>query len=946
MPHSDGTQLALERLIALCDQLASASDSADSPHAITKPALEELCDQLAGDADSALGAAVRRLFSIAELWECLAAEEPSAAADMAPFFVSMLEILIAGLSQGTPDEAITRLLSESEDRWGEYLVLLDPALQQAPAADSWDSPYESPEIADDEPAFDAAALLRQLSGLAESESPVVTAAEPPRAEPVAAAKVAVAKQVVAGTPHTPPPPETVSSASNLEDELRELKRDAGLREAFLADALDLFSKIQDLALGLGGSDDRSRLQGLGRCYHTLKGAAGSVGLITLADQIHALEDELEQAESQASDSLIRELEASLAQIERVLSALEAKPVASAPTPMVVVPVPTPEPAARQESQDRSDGDGLIRIPAQRFEELIDLCSELLTLKGAWADRAGRMKQFANTARTCGQRLRGNVEQLGDAAAKQVRGASVRTPIRSEERSFLLRQMTEQCEDLAALADTAREAALPMADDAETLSRLSLRLWDSLQSVRLVKVRGLFQRLARAIREAARIEQRQVETVLLGDHTDADRLLLDKVYEPLLHVVRNAVGHGIEPADERVRVGKLPAGRVLLEAKRDGNTLVISVQDDGKGLDHAAILGKGRRLGLIGSDEQPSTERLNSLIFQPGFSTRAEANALSGRGVGMDVVAREVQQLRGTIELTSLPGQGTRLAIRLPARLSLEHVMVVRLSGQAFAIPSSNIDSVHREAIVVPERDGQAVTVVINGRRLPLVDARMILGHAEPPAHLYPTFLVVTSGTDTVAARVDSVDGPSELVIRPLEPLLAGHPAVSGTSLTTGGEPILALDVAGLLRLARKQSSTSRNGGPNAARPRVLVVDDSLSVRRVAKRNLRALGLEVDEADDGEQALGKIRMRPYRLIMTDLEMPRMDGFALLAELGRTGVLESTSVVVASTLSDPATRRRVEKLGAHRLLAKPVVADELARVVGELLIRDVSPTVASC
>ncbi len=501
-------------------------------------------------------------------------------------------------------------------------------------------------------------------------------------------------------------------------------------------------------------------------------------------------------------------------------------------------------------------------------------------------------------------------------------------------------MSEQCEDLAALGDTAREAALPMAGDAEPLSRLSLRLWDTLQSVRLIKVRGLFQRLARAIREAARIEERTVDVILVGDDTDADRLLLDKVYEPLLHVVRNAVGHGIEPPADRVRGGKPAAGKVTLEARRDGNTLVLAVGDDGNGLDHAAIAAKGRRLGLIGPDEQPTPERLNALIFEPGFSTRASANSISGRGVGMDVVAREVRQLRGRIELTSSPGQGTNLAIRLPARLSLEHVMVVRLNGQAFAVPSSAIDSVHRDGAIIPDGGGEEATVVINGRRLPLVDPKLILAHAEPLAHLYPTFLVVTSGDLTVAIRVDSVDGPLELVLRPLGPLLAGHPAISGTGLTTGGEPVLSFDVAGLLHLARmKDFSTSRRASQFPSRPRVLVVDDSLSVRRVARRNFIALGLDVDEADDGEQALGKLKMRPYRLILTDLEMPRMDGFALLAELGRTGVLETTSVIVASTLSDPATRRRVEKLGARRLLAKPVVAGELARVVSELLTREI-------
>jgi len=185
-----------------------------------------------------------------------------------------------------------------------------------------------------------------------------------------------------------------------------------------------------------------------------------------------------------------------------------------------------------------------------------------------------------------------------------------------------------------------------------------------------------------------------------------------------------------------------------------------------------------------------------------------------------------------------------------------------------------------------------------------------------------------------ALRVDRVEGGLELIVRPLGPLLAGHPAISGVGLTTGGEIIPVLDIAGLLRL-----DCGDGRGPDPARscdrPRALVVDDSLSVRRVATRNLRALGLDVDEASDGEQALGQLRRRPYHLILTDLEMPRMDGFALLAELERTDIQGSIPVVVTSTRHDPETRRRAHSLGARAFVAKPVDPQELAAVVHGLL-----------
>ena len=207
-----------------------------------------------------------------------------------------------------------------------------------------------------------------------------------------------------------------------------------------------------------------------------------------------------------------------------------------------------------------------------------------------------------------------------------------------------------------MAEAARTSAIPLADDADALSRLSLQLWETLQAIRVVPAGCLFQRLTRVARDAARIEGRDVEVVTLGDETGIDRTVQDKAFEPLLHVVRNAVGHGIEPAEDRIKAGKPASGRVTLRARREGNTLVLSVQDDGRGLDYAAIAAKGRRLGLIGAGEEPSLERLNALVFQAGFSTRQEANAISGRGVGMDVVAQEVGLLRGTIALASEPGR--------------------------------------------------------------------------------------------------------------------------------------------------------------------------------------------------------------------------------------------------------------------------------------------------
>jgi CheY-like chemotaxis protein len=468
--------------------------------------------------------------------------------------------------------------------------------------------------------------------------------------------------------------------------------------------------------------------------------------------------------------------------------------------------------------------------------------------------------------------------------------------------------------------------------------LTLQLWESLQAIRIVPVRGLFQRLARVAYDAARVEGRAVDVVMVGEESGLDRAVQDKAFEPLLHVVRNAVGHGIEPPDERRRAGKSAVGRVTLAARRAGNTLVLSVEDDGRGLDYEAIVAKGQRLGLIGTDESPGIDRLNALVFQSGFTTRDEANAISGRGVGMDVVCQEVARLHGTVNLASQWGGGTKLDISLPARLALEQSMVVRVDGQAFPLPVELIELAQAFEPGNVDRVGPHPRVLIRDEFVPLLSAREALGLAPDSAVSCPKLLLILADGDLLALLVDAIDGTRELVVKPLGPLLAGHPAISGTSLSVTGEVVFALSPSGLARCLRKEGSRSERSlspAPASSPVPILVVDDSISVRTVVARCLRSLGHEVEEVSDGLEALGRLRSRCYSLVVSDLEMPRMDGFELVAELNRLAISPKVPVIMASTRTDPGTRRRTLELGAQAFVAKPIDPELLAAKVRELL-----------
>ncbi len=343
-----------------------------------------------------------------------------------------------------------------------------------------------------------------------------------------------------------------------------------------------------------------------------------------------------------------------------------------------------------------------------------------------------------TASVGHSRLQGAIERFRDATPT----LPVRSRLSGERDWAILEQtLTELAEDLALIVDQARTILVALGDRTQILSRLTTQLWDAMQAIRLVPARGLFRKLERVVRDAARSEGRSLEVITRGDDTALDRSILEHVFNPMLHLVRNAVAHGLEPDDVRRAAGKPGAGRITLEVRQEGSAVVLTVEDDGRGLDEASIASKARQLGLIGPDEPIRPERLHSLIFAPGFSTRSVANAVAGRGIGLDVVAQDVSRLRGTIDLCTRPGRGTRFTLRLPARSSLEWALVFRVAGQCFAIPLGEVDRAEVLDTEAAPPIACARMVRVQDRELPLVDARRALGFSTTPGGVCSRLLI-------------------------------------------------------------------------------------------------------------------------------------------------------------------------------------------------------------
>ncbi|MFO0956212.1 MAG: response regulator [Isosphaeraceae bacterium] len=870
----------------------------------------DACDQGPPAARAALQAIPEAapLLRLVELWEIFGADDPPTGEAVQGFLRGACE----RLSRADPGDwagLVSGFEAESNRRWGEYLGLLDPWGGGAEAVAEPEIPAQGP----DEPGVDASALLQLLMGgqapRAGGATPTPPArvvegpAEPPRPE-VRAPAQAPERQPPASDGPSSPAPTPAELLAGL---------DPSLREIFLEEAQELFERIQSIVLELGQGDDAERLGELKRCLHTLKGASLSVGLSSLGNLAHRTEDRLDEAGSSLDDAAIAALESALSQIEGTLGVLAGRPSGGRPSREVERPEPTappesagpvgPRPSLEAASMPidaapespastaESASDGTLRVPAAKVDELMDVVSELLLRRRCWQDQADRARRWSEAARAASLRLRATAEALSGRN-------------RSGLPDGVAAGLAEQAEDLQVLAESIRSSEMPLNDEAEALGRLGLQLWDGLQSARILPIKGLMQRLVRVARDAARAEGRQIDVRTVGDDIGLDRSTQDRAFEPMLHLVRNAVGHGIEAPPERKAAGKPEAGRISIEARREGNAVLVEIQDDGRGLDHARIEAKGRRLGLIAPGEKPDADRLNRLIFHAGLSTRESVNEVAGRGIGMDVVAREVARLNGSIGLQTKAGQGTRFTVRLPARLALEQAVVFRLDGRPFGLPIEAISAASGEA------------------SSPL-DLRALLGIRGSPARKCPTVLEVRSDGRSSAFRVDAIDGPRSLVVRPLGPMLAGHPAVVGSSFTTIGEVVLMLSPGGLLRLAESpaalgpSTAVAANGGEP---PRALVVDDSISVRQSHSRHLRALGYRVDEAGDGEQAMRLIRERAYAAVLTDLEMPRMDGLELIAELRRNGRSAGLALIASSTRGD--LGQRALALGAPRFLPKPV------------------------
>ena len=763
----------------------------------------------------------------------------------------------------------------------------------------------------------------------------------------------------------------------------EQMRDASLLELF---SLEAEAQTQVLSAGLLALERNPRqadqLEACMRAAHSLKGAARIVGVDAGVSVAHVMEDCLVGAQEgrlflrpehidallQGTDLLMRiatpgdvsveaAVQAFLVQMAVLLDPATATapvssdasaPVVSIPAPLPVVPPSPPEPVSEalialeepviavpvstRRSKRSSEGtERVLRVTAERLNSLLDLSSKSLV-------ETQRLKPYLATLQRL-KRMQSQSIRALDGLKHQLE-ASGQSPEVQEALTLAQRLLGETQQILLQQATDLDEFGWQASQRAQLL-------YDTALACRMRPFADVLTGQSRMVRDLGRSLNKQVRLEIEGEKTQVDRDVLERLEAPLTHLLRNAVDHGIETPEQRLLAGKPLEGRIRLRASHQAGLLVLELRDDGAGVDlehlrHAIV---ERQLSPAETVAQMSESELLTFLFLPGFSLRDTVTEVSGRGVGLDAVQHMVRQLRGSIELTQVSGQGSCFHLEVPLTLSVVRSLVVEVGGEAYAFPLAHIErTLELPAEAVVQIDGRQ-HFWHEGRHIGLVAASQLLNRPASASDGQGIKVVVIRERETLyGVAVERLIGERVLVVMPLDARLGKIQDISAGALLDDGSVVLIIDVEDLLRSVEKLLSTGsleriergRGVVSNSVRKRILVVDDSLTVRELQRKLLSNRGYDVAVAVDGMDGWNALRSEDFDLLITDIDMPRMDGIELVTLLRRDNRLQSLPVMVVSYKDREEDRRRGLDAGADYYLAKASFHDDaLIDAVVELI-----------
>ena len=706
---------------------------------------------------------------------------------------------------------------------------------------------------------------------------------------------------------------------------------AMLRQLFRAEAQESLEAVTTRLLAAGSArPSPDALTEMMRVTHTLKGAAGTVGIPAIVDLAHRLESVLAAFGREAlawqpatADQLVEitdgmrgyldqlddpaAAEATVVhlrdQLDDVARPDRMRPSGTIEPPPAEVEAP-PEPVldTAPEGTPVPEPKAWLRVEPERIDELMSSAGELLFDRTRIERRVQLLRTLARDLARTRQTLH---DTLGGAAAPS-RASLVATE-----------------DELAGQAALLSQTTAALLDEIEALRHTIGELQRGLTRIRMESARNLMLHAARTLRALRRATGVHVELRTLGEDTEFDKAVAEALVDPITQLLRNAVAHGVEPPDERVRLGKPATPTITMRARQDGNLLVLELADDGRGIDTAALRDR-----LVATGQWSPTraqladaDEVLDALLGTGVSSRGDADELAGRGIGIGIVRQTVSRLGGEVKLSSLPGRGTTFSLRLPLSTALAHAMLFKVDGQVYAIPNVHVV----ETTLV---DATAETATVHHEELPVLRLEQLLGGGLT-ADRRPALVVSFAGKKLVCT-VDKIVGPREIIIKPLGALLAPLTLYAGATISGSGKVQLILDPAQLVRRAHPgvpDVITDLASAPLVLAGRALVVDDSRAIREAMTSMLGREGWIVDVAEDGARALHMTRQLRYDLVVTDLEMPELGGFDLITQLRKDDRFKSTPIVIITSRASPEHRRRARDLGVRALVAKPITRRKL-------------------
>ena len=574
--------------------------------------------------------------------------------------------------------------------------------------------------------------------------------------------------------------------------------------------------------------------------------------------------------------------------------------AKVPVPDVPLPDATQSPALKEMVHRPSES---IRVNAEKLDELIRLMGEIVSNQNRLKQRLSDTREAEKAARRNSDLL-ANLEQVDSSRDGKV------SEIIQSGRSLYLRL---------------KQLSLSMRDDANMQELLTSALQEKALMLRMVPLSTVFDSLPRLVRDLSQSQGKDVELSIEGGDIGLDKKMIEKIGDPLVHMLRNAVDHGTESPEERLKAGKREQGTIRLSASYDAGSVLIELSDDGGGIPLDQIREKALRKKISSEAElnAMTDDEIIDLIYQPGFSTSAIITDVSGRGVGMDVVRKNiVEELKGAIKIETTAGRGTRFLIRLPMTLAVMRVLLVEACGAKFAITTHYVT----EIIRVSEAE---IINVLNRKAIRLREELIPVAHLETVINLAGNggeksgnhlVLITRVGNEKLGLIVDTLLDEEDMVIKSLPGHMKNIRLVSGVTISGRNEVINILHVPGLIKEAGETKQAHGPEKKEIGAARILVVDDSINTREIEKSILEAYGYAVDLAEDGMEAVEKTRAKRYDLVITDVEMPRLDGFSLTERLRKDDSYKDTPIIIVTSREKDEDKKRGILVGANAYIVK--------------------------